>query len=749
MAAHAALNATRSTVRKPAEMRTPTRRLVADRLARVAVTGGGLAIIASILGILIFVLLEVWPLVVGASVTPGPAVGVAGLTRGAALSDPYGTHVAVAAPDGLVRVVRMSDGGIVAERPIVADPAALPLREVRIAAGQQVFTALAADARVLALPVAWAVSFSGSTRVVTPHLGAPISFELTASPSDVAAWTVRVNEDGEGTAAVQLTDGSLQVVGRRVTRNLLSGEVTESWERFEGTSAPRLETLIMDRAQRNLFAGSATGRLSWWELAGGTLRPARVLEAPGPAVTALTLLLGDRSLVVGREGGELEVWFPVRRPDETFELTRIRDFPPHRAAIHAISPSLRDKGFLALDDAGGLGLYHSTSHRSLWTGPSPVPEPSSVFFTPKADGAVVAGADQVGLLAVRNPHPEVSLKALFGRVWYEGYGKPEYVWQSSGGTDDFEPKLSLAPLLVGTLKGTVYSLVLAIPLAVLGAMYTSQFMHATYKRYVKPTVEIMAALPSVVLGFMAGLWLAPRVEKVFPALVLMLVFLPLGSVATGLAWRALPRAIRGRFRMGAEAVLYMAVAAATLWACVRLGPLFEKIAFGGNFPDWLLEATGLRYDQRNAIVVGLAMGFAVIPIIFSIAEEAFSNVPRNLAAASLALGADRWQTVTRVVLPTASPGIFSGIMIGFGRAVGETMIVLMATGNTPIMDWNPFNGFRTLSANIAVEIPEAPHGGTLYRTLFLAALMLFVLTFAVNTCAEIVRHRLRRRYSQL
>jgi phosphate transport system permease protein len=143
------------------------------------------------------------------------------------------------------------------------------------------------------------------------------------------------------------------------------------------------------------------------------------------------------------------------------------------------------------------------------------------------------------------------------------------------------------------------------------------------------------------------------------------------------------------------------------------------------------------------------MGFAVIPIIFAIAEDAFSNVPPNLVAGSLALGADRWQTVTRVVLPTASPGIFSAVMIGFGRAVGETMIVLMATGNTPIMDWNPFNGFRTLSANIAVEIPEAPHGGTLYRALFLAALLLFLMTFVVNTVAELVRQRLRERFSQL
>jgi phosphate transport system permease protein len=110
------------------------------------------------------------------------------------------------------------------------------------------------------------------------------------------------------------------------------------------------------------------------------------------------------------------------------------------------------------------------------------------------------------------------------------------------------------------------------------------------------------------------------------------------------------------------------------------------------------------------------------------------------------LGATRWQTALRVVLPTASPGIFSAIMIGFGRAIGETMIVLMATGNTPIMDFSPFNGMRTLSANIAVEIPEAPYHGTLYRVLFLSATLLFIMTFFVNTAAEIVRQRLRKKF---
>jgi phosphate transport system permease protein len=112
------------------------------------------------------------------------------------------------------------------------------------------------------------------------------------------------------------------------------------------------------------------------------------------------------------------------------------------------------------------------------------------------------------------------------------------------------------------------------------------------------------------------------------------------------------------------------------------------------------------------------------------------------------LGASRWQTIWRVVLPSASPGIFAAIMIGFGRAVGETMIVLMATGNTPIMDWSIFNGMRTLSANIAVEIPEAPLNGTLYRVLFLCATLLFALTFILNTGAEVIRERLRKKYGR-
>jgi phosphate transport system permease protein len=256
----------------------------------------------------------------------------------------------------------------------------------------------------------------------------------------------------------------------------------------------------------------------------------------------------------------------------------------------------------------------------------------------------------------------------------------------------------------------------------------------------------MAALPSVVVGFIAGLWLASRVEREIVPMLLMIVLLPLFGTGGFLLWDRLPRAFRDRLRPGMEIALIVPMVLAGAWLALLLGPAVEAGAFGGDFRLWLKRAMDLVYDQRNCLVVGLAMGFAVIPIIFTIAEDAFSSVPQHLTAASLALGASRWQTAVRVVLPTASPGIFSAVMIGFGRAVGETMIVLMATGNTPVLDWSIFNGMRTLSANIAVEIPEAPYGGTLYRTLFLAGLVLFVMTFFVNTVAELVRQRLRERY---
>ena len=266
----------------------------------------------------------------------------------------------------------------------------------------------------------------------------------------------------------------------------------------------------------------------------------------------------------------------------------------------------------------------------------------------------------------------------------------------------------------------------------------------------KPVVEIMAALPSVVLGFLAGLWLAPMVERVVPGLFLLPLVLPvLRPRCAASRWRRCRCRIRGRFKTGTEVFLLMPVVIAGVWLAFALGGLVETVLLAGAIAAGCCRRSGLTYDQRNSLVVGVAMGFAVIPIIFTIAEDSLANVPaapaRRLAGAGGEPLADRdpHRAADR------QPGIFSAIMIGFGRAVGETMIVLMATGNTPVMDWSIFNGFRALSANIAVELPEAPEGGTLFRVLFLAAFLLFCLTFAVNTVAELVRLKLRQKYRYL
>jgi phosphate transport system permease protein len=753
---------TTAATRAPARAvpRTSPLRLWIDRASRWIVTVGGLGIVASILGILFFILAEVMPILRAASVEPGRPTPLAGDAAEIAV-DEYVTLAATLAGDGTLRVVRLADGAVELERSLLgalpapesaAEPApAEPPRVVGTFAtpGDDVVSIATSDGRIVTQPIRFQVEFDAAQkRRVSADLLAPVVLELDPERRPLGAFSVQAGS-ARAAAAAQRADGSIGIVRRAVETNDFTGETSESVDQLELPAAPRLASLLLDREARNLYGGTVDGRLFWWHLDLGAEAPPDVVSAGTSAVTALTFLIGDRSLVAGRDDGSVSIWFPVRGADDQFSLTRIRDFGPMRGAVRHLEPSQRNRTFLVQAEGGDMALFYSTSERTLWRGESPAAAATAAVFAPKGDTLLLAEPGRIVPVAIDNPHPEMSWRALFGKVWYEGYERAELVWQSTGGTDDFESKLSLTPLVVGTLKGTLYSLLLAIPLGVLGAMFASQFLHPKLLNYIKPVVEIMAALPSVVLGFIAGLWLAPLVERTFPALILALIVLPLTVWLAGLAWYRLPLGFRNRFPSGAEVLLYTVVISGALVACFAASPLFEQVAFGGSFQSWLLEVSGLKYDQRNAVVVGLAMGFAVIPIIFAISEDAFSNVPRNLLAGSLALGANRWQTVTQVVLPTASPGIFSAIMIGFGRAIGETMIVLMATGNTPIMELNAFNGFRTLSANIAVEIPEAPHGGTLYRTLFLAALLLFLLTFAVNTVAEVVRQRLRTKYAQL
>jgi phosphate transport system permease protein len=244
------------------------------------------------------------------------------------------------------------------------------------------------------------------------------------------------------------------------------------------------------------------------------------------------------------------------------------------------------------------------------------------------------------------------------------YDHPVSVWQPVSKVQ----KYNIIPLIIGSLKTTLVSLLFSVPLALGAAIYVSQLASPKWKEYLKPAVEMLAGVPSVVLGFFALIVMASVLQSVF------------------------------------------------------------------------------GYQSRlNAFVAGIALGFAVIPVIFSIAEDALTSVPQSYVQAGLAMGSSKWQVAWKIVLPAALPGVFAAIVLGFGRAIGETMTVLMASGNASIVSWNLFDSTRTITATIAAELAETVFGGAHYRMLFLLGALLFLVTFLSNFAADLIIHRLKTR----
>ena len=734
-------------------------RSITDRLTSAIIKTGGIGIILCILWMCAFLVKEVVPLFAPPQAASTKPIVLSAVERpsSAALvgADEYQELAYVLRGDSLEFVNLAGSASTtlpIPSRRLVPDGS---VTAVARALGKGHFLAMGTeDGRVIPVAIEFTQDFQGNERSIAPSVtvGTPIAAAPTPQPIAKLAYQ---STDSEVRIAALLQDQRLWLTtSRRTARPDGTTDASILQVDLTPNIRGRITALTLGSRAGLLAVGTEEGKIYHFDL----LDPAtpRLIETTqaaerSEAITALAYLMGDRSLVAGGASGQIAVWMPVREhaATNTTHMTRIHQFTPHPRAVTDITISQRDKGFITTDAKGEIRLHHSTSEQSLLTFASQDGALRNTYFSPKADGLVSLTEDHRLIhYHIANPYPEITLATLFSPVWYEGYEQPKLVWQSSSGSDDFEPKFSLTPLIFGTIKGTIYAVLLAVPLAVLAAIYTAMFMHPELRAKIKPTIEIMAALPTVVLGFLAGLWFAPVLERNFPAMVGMVLVIPLAIVLSSGFFLMLPASLKHRVRPGVEALLMMPIIIAVIWGCIEANAWWESFLFDGHFKPWLQAHLGLNYDQRNAIVVGVAMGFAIIPIIYTISEEALSNVPKNLIAGSLALGATRWQTLAHLVLVSASPGIFSALMIGFGRAVGETMIVLMATGNTPIMDWSIFNGFRTLSANIAVEIPEAPHGGTLYRTLFLAGLLLFVATFLLNTVAELIRQRLREKYSQ-
>ena len=736
-----------------------------DKVAGVSIAIGGLGVIAAVLLIFLYLVYEVMPLFRSATIQEVSEFQISSPHSDEVLHLALEERLEVAMRlgiDGDALYFDTENGELISRIPL-AIPEGQSISSFALDTDVSGIFALGlSDGHVLIAEYAYDVSFGvNNERQVRPVIRYPFgqeSYELYTN-EPVANISVR-SSNSELMLAGASESGQVRLLRARRETNLLSAFTASSdsdWQTETATLTgviPAVDQLYLDVDRRWLFAVGTSGRLSMVDVRpafnGGNavIEDEVILVESNRRVTEVEFLLGGISLLVGDSAGDVSQWFLVRR-DGRVAIEKVRDFDAGGEVV-ALSSEQRRKNFITANEQGYIGIYNTTAHRQVAYNKLLESAPKTIAMSARGDGLLVEQANgRFSFFSVENRHPEVSWEALWQQVWYENYQEPEYIWQSSAANNDFEPKYSLAPLAFGTLKAAFYAMLLAAPLAVCGAIFTGYFMAPRMRRTVKPLIELMEALPTVVLGFLAGLWLAPFLENNLLGIFSLLVITPLSILIAAFVWTRLPQSIRYLMPDGWEAALLIPIIIIMGYLSFVIAGPIEILFFDGDMRNWITNDLGITYDQRNALVVGFAMGFAVIPTIFSIAEDAVFTVPKQLTYGSLALGATPWQTLSRVVLPTASPGIFSALMIGMGRAVGETMIVLMATGNTPIMDINIFEGMRTLAANIAVEVPESEVDSTHYRILFLAALVLFMFTFVVNTLAEIIRQRLRRKYSTI
>ncbi len=841
--------------------------LAIDRAADWVISIGGLLVIIAVFGIMAFLVHVVVPLFTGGHLEGRIQHAFENL-GGTALSitDEYHTVSALVQRDGSVTITHISSGKPLknarldfGERKATAFSQTLSGKDIAIgfADGHVAFGSLLLTAAIVApddLPKGlqqlnerdWTdgtVVYSKIPGDQYRRIEASISIlpPEKVSESAIAAVNYHVAGTAERPTRTFVTVDAAGIVrlSRAESRvNAMTGQVRTRISSTELTDVPKgvdlTGTITVDTGDQ-LYLPTKSGlvyRYDTRDFNNPKLAEQVRLVPEGVQLTAFGFLIGEQSLVAGGSDGTVDVYFRLQQPNakssDGFTLVRAHTLEKQSAAVTAIAPSPRSKMFATADAGGNVWVRHSTSEQTLikLTKDGSAASYLTLLMSPREDGVLaVSGDGKFTFWGVSIPHPETTWATIFGKVWYEGYGKPELTWQSSSGTDQFEPKFSLVPLIFGTIKATVYALLFAVPIAIGAAIFTSEFVHPVVRQTAKPAMEMMASLPSVVLGFIAALILAPIVETWIAAVLLVFVAVPISLLFAGYLWQFLPGYIARQYQGLARFGLMFAALLIGCWLAYQLGGPFEWLIFAGDLKawanrdigsgvpfmtmiltpvcafalaygtrgtigDWLTErmrrssaAMAARIDlarwlvlllaaiisasviaavlaafgfdprggvvdtyvQRNTLVVGFAMGFAVIPIIYTISEDALNAVPEHLRAAALACGATTWQSANKVILPTAMSGVFAAVMIGMGRAVGETMIVVMAAGNTPILEWNIFNGLRALSANIAVELPEAVKDGSLFRMLFLAALTLFVMTFVVNTIAEIVRQRFRKR----
>ncbi len=750
------------------QLKASRSRLLKDRLARVGVTTGGVLVLVALLLIFFYLLYVVQPIFESASVKPLHSFKIDADDKTLALGMEEQAEIGYRFGDsGVAEFFALKDNslaerktGDTIEQKSLAKAEQITSFARSLPVHQQFVYGLNNGQAIIVQPK-FQVTFPETARtqgtrqverLIMPRFetineGEPLQVDEQGRPLEQLAYAT----DGEGMLLTAVTASDTLLITKFVAeQNFLTGAVSLT---------PRFEQRVLTSAIRDIAVTPdlnkvfvlINNRIVVYSVSmSGAVSESQVIPLNGREfgqAQALNLMPGAATVLVSHEQGIISQWFEVPTDDgRTFKY--IRQFDAGGAIVDLEVEDYR-RTFYAVTADGQLNVFHTTSEADLYSEALPNENTQAIAIDPRANHLLAEAGNELTLFELSNEHPEVTWSALWQEVWYEGYPEPSYTWQSTSGSDDFESKFSLVPISFGTIKAALYAMLFAVPIGVAAAVYTAYFMSPSVRKVVKPTVEIMEALPTVILGFLAGLWLAPIVEAYLPGVIAVIVLTPLAIIGFAALWQLLPTAIRSILGEGRASLILVPIVLLVGWLSFSMSPWVEATLFDGNVRGYLTNELGITFDQRNSLVVGIAMGFAVIPTIFSIAEDAVFSVPKHLSNGSLALGATPWQTLTKVVLLTASPGIFSAIMMGLGRAVGETMIVLMATGNTPIMDWNIFEGMRTLSANIAVEMPESEVGSSHYRILFLAAFVLFIFTFFFNTIAEFVRQRLRDKYSSM
>ncbi|MCG9546201.1 ABC transporter permease subunit [Vibrio sp. Isolate33] len=729
------------------------KRWLKDRLMRFAVTLGGVSVLAALVLIFIYLAMVILPIFADSSLETDQKVQPVIVQDPIAMTiDEYGQHALVIDRDGSVDYWTLdnSQSAPYFSESIIQDSVAF----ARSTPADNWFAFANRQGQVQLFQPEFSKPLAVKGQAASPRINylqpksQPFDFlDGTALSDGLSIEKLTFATDNNHlTLVAQLSDKRILVKWYQAS---LTGEYSEINSQWLSKEFGQQDQLLMTPNGHTLYLRNASD-LTVLTAEANKFSVREVIDLSlgdeQHAVKNIDLLSGAYSLLVSHFDGRVSQWFDVLS-NEQRSLTHIRDFKLP-SEVQFLLPDTYRKGFYSFYKNGTIQSHYTTSEKLSLFEKAYKKSPQLAAMSANELHLATLSDGVISLALVDNPYPEISFSSLWKKVWYESYPEPQYVWQSTSANDDFEGKFSLVPLTFGTLKAALFAMMFAVPIAVLGAIYTAYFMTPKMRRVVKPSIELMEALPTVIIGFIAGLWFAPIVETHLTAIVSLLLVLPLSTLVVGLIWYCLPQDWVSRFPNGWHALILVPVLIVTTVVVLNFGGKIESLLFAGDI-KLFLNRHGIDFDQRNALVIGFAMGFAVIPTIFTIAEDAIFSVPKHLSDGSLALGATPWQTLIYVVLLTASPGIFSAIMMGLGRAVGETMIVLMATGNTPIMDWNILEGMRTLSATIAVELPESEVGSPHFRLLFLAALLLFVFTFAVNSIAEWVRQRLRDKYRAL